>query len=671
MNIIENRQLPSTWQSPECSPSPFRTVFDSNHLKVEFVKFLKTIFYQLDDKKVLEEMDKILSDPSKSDQKVYEELVSSIDTMRRKFPGLFYQLKALSVLQKGMGDQAAALLNNFRPEEFHNYLEIYFRRYFKTIQKTAKLPLDGKVFAACDHPHAGTIKEKIEAGAFLGSYPYKGHVSLNDEDCTDPETQPEKTHKPIGSEVLDNETDLIACLGGLHHIPEERLEAFVDSMHKKLKPGSVLLLRDHNVTNSELHAIASVVHSFVNATNGVAWNVEKGEIRNFQNSEYWTRLLESRGFSRISSDNLVLKDDPTQNGMMAFVKTPQNLDELKTAAKYLKSCYRSPDSTRATWIEWGNVRYSKQYAEFIQTKHAYAFDFIGHLKQHWNYFHNYINESKKDLSLKEIVFSDNFAMNFFILNSAIFQCTVGLFSALPSALIARLKHGVDWRNATDLTSLEKYEAQIEKEYSEYIDHTPFYMFPYLSKISGLWKAIWNSNEGLWTKFSSYLNAIPSTFGLLAKAAICAPIRNMYTQNGQYIEPEKVSILIHDPENQFQTGEKLIGGEMHKIQVVYQITDGHKVVLVPRYRPFTQLCKELVENEKVQLLEIGTQPKVSVDVLYKKNDVTKLVPESELIFEMDKLQDIQERRYATYQVAVETLAKFERSIGIDRIEYVHE
>ncbi len=45
--------------------SSFRAVFGSDHLKSDFAKFLKTIFYQLDEKKVFEMMGKILSDPSK------------------------------------------------------------------------------------------------------------------------------------------------------------------------------------------------------------------------------------------------------------------------------------------------------------------------------------------------------------------------------------------------------------------------------------------------------------------------------------------------------------------------------------------------------------------------------------------------------------------------------
>ena len=39
-------------------------------MKAEFVKFLKTIFFQLDEKKVIQEMEKILADPGKTDEQV-------------------------------------------------------------------------------------------------------------------------------------------------------------------------------------------------------------------------------------------------------------------------------------------------------------------------------------------------------------------------------------------------------------------------------------------------------------------------------------------------------------------------------------------------------------------------------------------------------------------------
>lgn len=667
MSITPTKNKPLT-----VSPSSFRMVFGSPYLRREFVKFLKTIFYLLDEQKVLAKMDEILANPRKSDKKIYEELLANIDCMRRPLPAFLYQLKSLFVLQKGMGEQARELLQNFRGEEFHTYLEIYFKRYFTTIQKTAQVALDRKVYDVSDKPYQGTLKEKLEAGSLFGRFPYRDHLPLNDPTCTDPDRQPERTHKPLGKEIANGEIDLVACLGGLHHIPKKRVDPFVASIAKKLKPGGVVLLRDHNVRNASLHAIASVVHSFVNAANGVKWEVEKREVREFHSAKHWTEVMRAHNLKRVSNKNLILEDDPTKNGMMAFVKTPQNLKELRSASRMRKDCVRSPDGTRATWIEWGNVRYSKQFAEFIQTRHAYAFDYLGHLKQHMHYFTTYLQESRKEMPLKNILFSDNFAMNLFILTSTIVQCVSGILTSLPSRALARITKGVDWREATDLTALERQEAQIETEYCTFIDHTPFYMFPYISKIKGLWSAIWNSNESRWTKLTSAGSAFFSTLGLIVKAAVCAPIRLMYTQGGQYLEPDRVAILIHDPKNQFKTGKKRLGEQTHTLQVVYQTPNGYKQLLVPRYRPFTELCKGFAHNKQVKLLEIGSQRKVTVDVMYKPREKTlKRMKGVKLLYELDKLQDAKKRRYATYEVHVSALAAFERQVGTQKIEYVHE
>src|SRR5262245_37026947 len=94
-------------------------------------------------------------------------------------------------------------------------------------------------------------------------------------------------------------------------------------------------------------------------------------------------LMKNHRFKPISNEELVLKDDPTENAMMAFVKEPTSLQELKQTLSYRNEGIRPREGSRATWIEWGNVRYSKQYANYIQNHPAYTFDFLGHLRQHW------------------------------------------------------------------------------------------------------------------------------------------------------------------------------------------------------------------------------------------------------------------------------------------------
>lgn len=653
--------------------SAFRTVFTSEDLKGEFVKFLQTIFYQLDSSKVLDQMGEILADPSKSDEQIYQDLTAQIDQMRKGLPSVFYQIQALSVLQKGMGKQAQGLMKDFRGHEFHNYLEVYFRRYHKTLQKTANLALDGKVLDISDRPYEGGLKERLEAGALLSSYPYRNFIPLNDPDCTSPELEPEKTYKTIeDSDVENNDLDLIALLGGLHHIPEARLDSFAQSLHAKLKPGGVVLLREHNAGSKELQALVSVVHSFVNAAAGVTWDAESKEIRSFQSEDNWKEFMERHHFIQVPHPAEVLTDDPTQNGMMAFVKAPQNLQDLKIAAKYRKDSYKTPDSTRATWIEWGNVRYAKQFAEFIQDHHASAFDYIGHLKQHWTHFTNYLTESRRDLSWGQLICSDNFATSLFILLTTTVQCLTSYVGYLPSMAIARCRYGVNWRDVTDLTAVERYQAQVEKEYSEFIDHTPAYMFPYLSKIRGLWDAVIRSDESSWVKALSFMDALSGTVGLLVKAAICAPVRMIYTtSDGQVIQNDRIAVLIKDPSNKITDKGIEIEGEQYPVKVVYATQDLHKLVLMPSYRPFTAFCKNL--PEAVELVEIGSQSNITLDVLYGELEENLLHDEVEarLIYQMKRLQDPGKRKYATYEVPVGKLAALIERIGKEKVEYIHE
>lgn len=667
--------LPVAPTALPASPSTFRQVFQTtDQMKTEFVKFLKTIFFQLDEKKVLQEMEKLLADPNKTDEEIYKHLQSNINALK-KSNAFLHRLWSLFVLKAGMGKQGAELMKGFNAKEFHNYLEVYDRRYAKTLRSYAHLPLDGKVVAVCDNPKV-EFGDRLQAGAILSSFPYKQHVSLNDADCQDPLSQPEKTHKPIpAEEVQDQSIDLIGCLGGLHHVPADRMDAFADSLQRTLKPGGVILFRDHDVVTPELKSIASLVHTFVNIAGDVSWEVESKEVREFKSMDEWTRIMERHGFTRISPKSLVLKDDPTANAMTAFVKTPKTVDELKAAINYRSDCTRPKEGTRATWIEWGNVRSSKQYAQFIQNHHSYAFDYIGHMRQHWKHFYHFVKETlnDKDADKKISMQFDNLAMNLFILNTATIQLGIGALSSLPSAAMARWKHGENWREVCDLSALEKFEAQTELEYSNFIDHTPFYSFDYLGKIKEMWKTVAKAQEPITTKVSSFLGAAVSSVGFLAKAAISAPIRNFYTSEAN-VEPDTVKILVKDPNNELdgviERWEMTKGphDKNLKMEVLFSTTDGHKLVSVPRYRPFTEICKEVAKTSQLSIVEIGGQSQVSVDVIMQKETGAPRIEGARFIYEMDRLQDPERKKYVTYQVNLVALKNFLRQTNV---EYIHE
>lgn len=634
--------------------STYRRVFQtSKEMQNAFVKFLCTIFYQLDEKKVLEEMEKILANSSLTDAEIYEALLSRIDAMKKPFL-LLLKIKALNVLKKQMGVQAKTLLKKFDKTRFHDYMEIYDRRYLTDIRKAAGLPLDGETIGATDSRDSG-FKGRLEAGTLLSRYPYKRWTSLNDEDCTDPAKEVEKTYRPLGRDVKRESLDLVACLGGLHHIPEERVAPFLASLASKMRPGAPILLRDHDVTGlkeDDLRAIVSVVHSFVNAADGVSPEIEQAEIREFKSLSAWTDRMSEAGFTRVSPEKgLVIQDDPTENGMMLFVKAPQNLKELREASRYRADAIRPVDGTRATWIEWGNVRFAKNYAEFIQTHHAYAFDYIGHIKQHFTHFREYL----KGKSFTQVLKADNLAMNLFILVSTTVTCALSYLTALPSIAIARVKHGVNWRNATDLTRLERAEAQIEDEYSKFIDHTPFYQFPYLAKIKTFWAAV---------SFFTIIPAVISTINLVAKAIISAPIRAFYTGETN-LEPDTVSMIVHDPANELAAIEG-------SIEVVYTTPDQYKLINLPRYRPFTEICKALATTHHLKMIEIGGHETITVDTLLPRDrELSSSIPGIRPIYSLKKLQDPGQRHYTTCEVDVSRLQFLLRGLPDGALEYIHE
>ncbi|MDN3508125.1 MAG: hypothetical protein P0S94_04310, partial [Simkaniaceae bacterium] len=610
-------------------------------------------------------MDDILADDSKTDEDIYNELKDRMGEVRKTLAPL-HQIHALGVLKKGMGSQAAKLTRSCDPKAFHNYLEVFDRRYHDAIKKKTGMPLDGEVISVGNSSDVG-ITDRLQAGALFSRYPYTTHVSLNDDDCTDPATQVDKTYRPLGNEIADGSLDMVAIVGGLHHAPSiDREKAFMESVRQKMSPGGVVLLREHDYDEygGLVDSIAEVVHSFVNAESGAPWDVEASELREFSSCIDWGEWMEERGFERLSPDNLILEGDPTQNAMMAFVRTPDNLAEIKVAAKHLKDHARPLDGTRATWIEWGNVRSSKQYAEFIQDHHSFAFDYIGHLRQHYQYVYHYFKESLADgVKLTDMIFSDNFSMNMFILLTATIQLGLSQVVSLPTMLVARIKHGKEWRNLTDLTELEKFDARVEKEYSKFIDHTPFYSFDYIGKIRDMWGVIYSSDESLTIKLSSVLPGVSSTFGYLAKAAISAPIRAFYTSETNF-EPETIQMIVSDPYDEIE--------EIHNnIKVIYIADDGHKLISVPRYRPFTEICGSISEHEHLDIIEIGAQDHISVDVKLGKDDATPKPENARLVYEMPKLQDKDGARFATYHVAVSALSAFQRAVGRENIEYIHE
>jgi SAM-dependent methyltransferase len=126
---------------------------------------------------------------------------------------------------------------------------------------------------------------------------------------------------PSAHGVHEESLDLITCYIGLHHCPLDGLADFVRSIASALRPGGRFVLRDHDCTSPGMKAFVSLVHTVFNAGTDVRWANNDSELRHFRSANEWVDYL--AGFGLVNEGpRLLQENDPTDNLLMAFRKTP-------------------------------------------------------------------------------------------------------------------------------------------------------------------------------------------------------------------------------------------------------------------------------------------------------------------------------------------------------------
>lgn len=120
----------------------------------------------------------------------------------------------------------------------------------------------------------------------------------------------------------DNYFDLITCLMVLHHIPEENLSSILAEINRVMKPGGVLILREHDVKDNDQVELLNVMHDFYD----YVWTdnpIEKKEQwdTNYKDNIEWTNLLKTNKFSLRDTPKLYVGDkNPYATYMCSYIK---------------------------------------------------------------------------------------------------------------------------------------------------------------------------------------------------------------------------------------------------------------------------------------------------------------------------------------------------------------
>ena len=295
---------PQAEQGGAAAPAPstceFRRVFSDVHWHDRFYKFLQNV-YRIYPEDRFHTLIKNTALSLNDDEAIYRRIQRELPAIKPPLADLTMALPALFKQKREMATQTLQILG--AKKQINGYAEIGSTgRYISELRKHVQI--GGPVYLVNDVAPGNSPVDIAERGglAKIGSF-----VAMDN-------------YAPISSAVADASLDLVTCYIGLHHSPLDRLDAFVQSSGRVLRPGGVVVLRDHDVATPAMNDFVSLVHTVFNAGLNETWETNTRELRHFRSVAYWVDYLHARGLQDMGL-RLLQANDPSDNVLMGFVKT--------------------------------------------------------------------------------------------------------------------------------------------------------------------------------------------------------------------------------------------------------------------------------------------------------------------------------------------------------------
>jgi len=280
--------------------SNFKAIYGEPALKAAFLTFLANVFHLFPE----DRLHRLLEDAAsagRTDREIYALVQSRLPEIKPFLAELRFALPALAKQKDEMTAQTLELLGPAR--KIDGYLELGSTGRYASRLKS-RLDLRGDLVLLHSAPPGYSPEDIVERGGLmkLGRF-----VPMND-------------YAPVpASQVPDRSLDLVANYIGFHHSPLPKLDAFVASLHRVLRPGGRMVVRDHDVDSPTMNRMVALAHDVFNMGLGTPWPVNQGELRHFTSIAQLVGYLEARGFKN-GGRKLLQQGDPTHNALIVFTR---------------------------------------------------------------------------------------------------------------------------------------------------------------------------------------------------------------------------------------------------------------------------------------------------------------------------------------------------------------
>lgn len=277
--------------------SEFHSVFGSVASFDAFYQFLQNVYHVFPEDR-FQTLIKEACAKSTDDESIYRYIQQHLGDIKPALAEVQYALPALKKQKEEMTRQTLELLRDRKV--INGYVEIGSTgRYVSELRK--HVTIEDPIYLVNDVAPSNSPVDIAERGgiAKIGTFvPLGNYDPLN---------------------IPENSADVVTCYIGLHHSPKDRLDAFVESIARVLRPGGLFIIRDHDVTTPQMDAFVSLAHTVFNAGLGVPWETNRKELRYFAPVATWSSYLEAWKL-RDTGARILQPHDPSANTLMSFVK---------------------------------------------------------------------------------------------------------------------------------------------------------------------------------------------------------------------------------------------------------------------------------------------------------------------------------------------------------------
>jgi SAM-dependent methyltransferase len=280
--------------------SEFKAVFNDTRWSDDFYRFLQVIFHLYPEDK-FHQLIKDETAANKTDEEIYKSVQRKLPGIKTFLSELTYALPALKKQKKEITRQTLGLLGDIK--QINGYAEIGSTgRYISQLRKEVKV--NDPIYLINDLVPTNSPADIMERGQLgkLGTF-----INVNN-------------YEPISAgDIADESLDVVTCYIGLHHCPVAKLDGFVKSINRVLRPGGSFVIRDHDVKTPEMATFVSLVHTVFNVGLNETWEFEKKDFKNFKPADEWSAIISKAGFKDVGKR--ILQDkDPSDNTLMLFTK---------------------------------------------------------------------------------------------------------------------------------------------------------------------------------------------------------------------------------------------------------------------------------------------------------------------------------------------------------------